>query len=60
MKKTFCILGIVITLGGLPALAAPRDDSPRGPVDRVIQRIVSVAKRLLQITPQDEIAVPRP
>lgn len=60
MKKTLAVLGIAFTLSSTPAFAAPKDDSPRGPVERVVQRIVGTVKHLLRITPQDGLDVPRP
>ncbi len=60
MKKILAVLGVAVTLSGIPAFAGPRDDSPRGPVDRIVERVVGTLKHLLQITPQDEIQVPRP
>ena len=60
MKKTLCILGVVLTLGAAPAFASPSDDSSRGPAGAFIQRIVRAAKQLLHLTPQDELMVPRP
>jgi hypothetical protein len=60
MKKTLAVLGVAVTLSGIPAFASPRDDSPRGPLPGLIQRIVRTVKHLLQITPQDEMQVPRP
>jgi hypothetical protein len=60
MKKTLCILGVVLTLGAVPAFASPSDDSARGPVGTFIQRIVRATKQLLHLAPQDELQVPRP
>jgi len=60
MKKTLCILGLGVALAGTSAFASPRDDSPSGPAGTLIQRIVSAAKHLLHLAPQDEIMVPRP
>jgi hypothetical protein len=60
MKKSLCILGFLVVLASSPAFAGPRDDSPRGGVDRLIQGIIGAAKRVLHLSPQDQIAVPRP
>jgi hypothetical protein len=60
MKTTLCILALTLTLSSTSALAAPGNDTPRGPVDRIIQRIGRAVKHFLHPTPEDEIQVPLP
>jgi hypothetical protein len=60
MKKTLAVLGVAVTLSGTPAFAGPRDDSPRGPVDRIVERAVEALKHLLHLVPNDGLDVPRP
>jgi hypothetical protein len=60
MKKTLAVLGVAVTLSGTPAFAGLRDDSPRGPVDRIVERVVGTLKHLLHLTPNDGLDVPRP
>jgi hypothetical protein len=60
MKKTLCVFALAVILSSTSAFAAPGDDTPRGPVDRIIQRIGRAVKHFLHLTPQDEIHVPLP
>jgi len=61
MKKNFAVFSLLVLLS-VPALAAPRDDDPRGG-GGVIARVVRVIKNIVKtVAPLDEIVPvpPRP
>ena len=48
---------LVVFTTTAPAFAAPRDDSPVGPIRGAIERIVSKFKRVIHIT--EELTIPK-
>lgn len=59
MKKTLLVFSLLVVLAA-PAMAAPRDDDPRGGRD-IVQRIVHMLKRLVGALDDGiEIGPPKP
>ncbi len=59
MKKALAVLSLLVLLS-VPAMAAPRDDDPRGG-GGVISRVVHVIKKLVgTVVPLDDSYVPVP
>lgn len=59
MKKRFAVFSLLVLLS-VPAMAAPRDDDPRGS-GGVISRLVHVIKKLVgSVVPLDDAINPVP
>lgn len=57
MKTRAAALALAVVVS-TSLFAAPKDDSPRGPIDRAIAKIVRVVKHILH--PQDDLTPPHP
>jgi hypothetical protein len=59
MKKGLAIFSLLVVLAA-PAMAAPRDDDPRGP-GGVIDRVVRLIKKVVRgVVPLDDSIMPAP
>jgi len=59
MKKTLAVLSLLVVFAA-PAMAAPRDDDPRGP-GGVVGRVLLMIKKLVHgVTPLDDPIGPAP
>ena len=59
MKKALAVFSLLVVLSA-PAMAAPRDDDPRGR-GSVVSRVVQFVKHLVgSIVPLDDANVPEP
>jgi hypothetical protein len=56
----FATLVLVVFTTVVPAFAAPRDDSPRGGIERAITRVVKQIKKILAPTSDIDATVPKP
>lgn len=51
---------VVFTTAG-PVLAAPHDDSPIGPIRRVVERVIKQVTKILRPSPNaDSLVTPKP
>ena len=57
MRKAFLVFSLLVALAAPAAMAAPRDDDPRGGRD-VLSRIVRLAKNIMRAL--EEGIVPEP
>ena len=56
MKKSFLLFAFLVVLAA-PAMAAPRDDDPRGGRD-VVSRIVRLVKHIVRAMEDGNVPVP--
>ncbi len=58
--KIATLVIVIFTMTAPAFAAAPRDDSPFGPIERAIERVVNQLKKIFYISPTDLPVITNP